>query len=277
VQSPALSPSLPLVVLVAALGLAVGSFLNVVIHRVPRGESLVAPGSHCPVCDTPIKARHNVPVLSWVALRGRCAACAAPISLRYPLVEAATAALFVGIALRVGLAPQLPAYLYLASVAVALTMIVVDVGTLPDSIVIPSYVVTGLLLIPAVAAAGNWWTGERATLGMLALLTLSFALAIALPTAVSFGDVKVAGLLGLYLGWASWSALALGVLVALVLAVSSSHVAGFRLRMRSDMVPFSVNGAALMTPIAPALLAAGILAIVITSPATGWYAVLPTG
>ena len=89
---------LVVVTLVGALGLAVGSFLNVVVYRLPRHESLAYPPSHCPMCATPIKARHNVPVLGWLWLRGRCAACRVPISMRYPLVELGTGAVFAGIA-----------------------------------------------------------------------------------------------------------------------------------------------------------------------------------
>jgi leader peptidase (prepilin peptidase)/N-methyltransferase len=86
------------IVLAGVLGLAVGSFLNVVVYRVPRRESIALPGSHCPSCQRPIKARHNVPVVSWLALRGHCAHCAAPISARYPLIELATGLLGAGIA-----------------------------------------------------------------------------------------------------------------------------------------------------------------------------------
>lgn len=109
---------------VAALGLAVGSFLNVVAYRLPRHESLVRPGSHCPNCGHAVRARHNVPVAGWLLLRGRCADCAAPIGLRYPLVELVTAALFVAVAvtvLRLGLAPALPAYLIFAGAFAAAT------------------------------------------------------------------------------------------------------------------------------------------------------------
>jgi leader peptidase (prepilin peptidase)/N-methyltransferase len=89
---------LVLVALVGALGLAVGSFLNVAVYRLPRHESLAYPASHCPNCATPIKARHNVPLLGWLWLRGRCAACRVAISVRYPLVELGTGALFAGVA-----------------------------------------------------------------------------------------------------------------------------------------------------------------------------------
>src|SRR5215212_8583444 len=99
--------------LAGLLGLAFGSFANVVIHRVPRGESLVRPGSHCPRCAATLRPWQNVPVLSWVLLRGRCAACGEGISVRYPLVELGTAALFVAVAARFGADPVLPAYLYL--------------------------------------------------------------------------------------------------------------------------------------------------------------------
>lgn len=91
-------PTLPVVIVAAALGLAVGSFLNVAVYRVPRGESVSYPASHCPSCQTPLKRRHNVPVLSWLLLRGRCAFCHGRISPRYPIVEAATGALFAAIA-----------------------------------------------------------------------------------------------------------------------------------------------------------------------------------
>src|SRR2546429_10032746 len=98
----------PLLVLVALLGLAVGSFVNVVIYRVPRDLSVLRPGSRCPHCTAPVKAWHNVPVFGWLLLRGRCAACRAPIGVRYPLVELGTAALFVVVALRFGPTLALP-------------------------------------------------------------------------------------------------------------------------------------------------------------------------
>lgn len=86
-------------VLAGLFGASIGSFLNVVVHRVPRGESLRRPPSRCPTCQTTLLARDNVPVISWLVLRGRCRSCRTPISARYPLVELATAALFVAVAL----------------------------------------------------------------------------------------------------------------------------------------------------------------------------------
>lgn len=115
----------PLVTLAAVFGLAIGSFLNVVAHRLPRRESLLSPGSHCPSCGTALKARHNVPVLSWLVLRGRCAFCAAPISPRYPLVEAATGAAFAVTALAVGPEPALPVLLVGVAAGIAAVSIAI--------------------------------------------------------------------------------------------------------------------------------------------------------
>ena len=116
-------------VLAGILGLAVGSFLNVVIHRVPRSLSVVRPPSACPTCSMTLRPWHNVPVLSWLVLRGRCAGCDTGISARYPVVEALTGVLFVLVTLRFGVTPALPAYLYLA-VPPVLAIIVAFLGSL---------------------------------------------------------------------------------------------------------------------------------------------------
>lgn len=100
------------------VGVLIGSFLNVVVHRVPLGESVVAPASRCPGCGHAIRRRDNVPVLSWLVLRGRCRDCGEPISARYPAVELGTGIAFGGVALLVGPTVALPAYLYLTAIAV---------------------------------------------------------------------------------------------------------------------------------------------------------------
>lgn len=150
--------SAPLLLLFGALGLVIGSFLNVVIHRVPRGESLVLPPSHCPSCDAPIRRRHNVPVWGWLSLRGRCADCGARISARYPLVEVGTATLFVALAWRLdqlGLVSALPAYLTFAALGVALGAIDLDCRRLPNVLVLPSYPVLGALLAVSAGVDGT--------------------------------------------------------------------------------------------------------------------------
>lgn len=256
---------LPAVLATGLLGLAIGSFLNVVIHRVPRDESLVEPGSRCPTCATPIKARHNVPVVSWLLLRGRCAYCAAPISARYPLVEAGTAALFMAITLRFGLSLQLPAYLYLAAIGVTLAMIDFDVRRLPDSIVLPSYVVSVLLLMPAGAVEVDWWPAARALCGMAALWAVYFALALAYPSGLGFGDVKLAGLLGLYLGWLSWNAVLLGAFGGFLV----SGVGGAALLATGRGTRPGPQQAVL--PLGPCLIAASGLAVFVAAPIGEWY------
>ncbi|MDQ1603495.1 MAG: leader peptidase (prepilin peptidase) / N-methyltransferase [Actinomycetota bacterium] len=200
----------PLYVLVAVLGLAVGSFLNVVIWRVPRGESVVHPPSHCPSCDAPVRPRDNVPVLSWLMLRGRCRDCAAPISARYPTVELLTAGVFVILAARIGFAAELPAFLYLGAIGVALALIDLDVQRLPDAIVLPSYVVGAALLLVATLVETDWSAGLRALIGMAALYAFYFLLVLINPRGMGFGDVKLAGVLGLYLGWLGWGELVSG-------------------------------------------------------------------
>ena len=196
------------------LGLLVGSFLNVVIARVPAGESVVHPGSRCPSCGQPVRARDNVPVLSWLLLRGRCRDCRARIPGRYPLVELLTAGVFVAVAVRFGPSAALPAFLYLAAISVALTFIDLDVHRLPDAIVLPSYVVSGLLLaVPALTGA-SWGAYGRAWAGAAILYGAYFALAFAYPAGMGFGDVKLAGVLGLHLGWLGWGHLAVGAFLA---------------------------------------------------------------
>lgn len=257
-------PAMFVLTAVGALGLAVGSFLNVVIYRVPRHKSLLFPASHCPKCETAIAPWHNVPVLSWMALRRRCASCASPISARYPLVEAGTGALFVAITAHFGLSVQLPAYLFLAAVGVTLAMIDLDVRRLPDSILLPSYAVGVLLLMPAGAAAGDWRGALRALASMLALLAIYFALSLAYPHALGLDAVKLAGLAGLFLGWQSWSAVVIGAFGAFLLAGVGGCV--FLASGRIE------RGAAIR--LGPYLVAATVLALFLTSPLTAWYSSL---
>lgn len=200
-------------VLAGVLGLAVGSFLNVVIYRVPAGESVVRPASRCPSCGAAIRNRHNVPVVGWLVLRGRCYDCRAPISPRYPLVELVTGVLFAVVTLRIlqlDLGAALPAYLYFAAIGVALTLIDIDHKRLPDAIVLPSYLVVGALLTIASISSGDWWALARAAIGAGALFGLYLLLALIYPAGMGMGDVKLAFVLGGLLGYLSWSAFGVG-------------------------------------------------------------------
>jgi leader peptidase (prepilin peptidase)/N-methyltransferase len=206
---------------IGLLGLAVGSFLNVVIWRTPRGESLMRPSSACPKCGHPIRRRDNVPVLSWLILGGRCRDCGESISPRYPLIEVATAMLFVLVALELDITTSrawaLPAFLYLASIAVALTAIDIDLHRLPNRIVLPAYPIAIALLTLASAGTADWISLARAAAGSGILFLFYLVLAIVVPRGMGFGDVKLAGVLGLYLGWVGWGSLAVGAFAAFAL------------------------------------------------------------
>ena len=197
---------------VGLMGLLIGSFLNVVIWRVPRGESVVRPGSHCPRCDAPLGARDNVPVVSWLLLRRRCRHCGNPISARYPAVELLTAALFAAVAARFGLDAVVPAYLYLAGVSVALALIDIDLHRLPDALTLPSYVVAPALLGVDALVDGTTGALVRALLGMGAMYALYLSLALISPRSMGFGDVKLSGVLGAYTAWLGWDVWAVGLL-----------------------------------------------------------------
>lgn len=236
----------------AGLGAVIGSFLNVVIWRVPRGESIVSPRSACPVCHHEIRARDNVPLVSWLLLRGRCRDCSAPISRRYPLVEALTAVLFVLVVVRFSGGPTLgalPAYWYLAAIGVALALIDLDTHRLPNAIVLPSYPVLAVLLAVASWADGDFSGLVRAAIGGAALYAFYLLLRVLRPGGMGLGDVKLAGILGAALAWLGWGAFAVGAFGAFLvggafaLGLVAVHKAG-----RTTRVPFGpwmVMGAAI--------------------------------
>jgi leader peptidase (prepilin peptidase) / N-methyltransferase len=234
-------------VMCGVFGLLIGSFLNVVIWRVPRGESIVRPPSHCPGCDRPIAPHDNIPVLSWLLLQGRCRHCGVRISIRYPAVELATAGLFVGVAVRIGLHPALPAFLYLAAVAIALALIDLEHFRLPDPLTLPSYPVGVALLLIAALADSTWWPFERALISMAALFALYDVIAFIAPKGMGGGDVKLAGVLGLYLGWLGWDQLAVGAFMAFlvggIVSVGLVLFAGAGRKTRVPFGPFMLVGA----------------------------------
>lgn len=219
----------------ALMGLLVGSFLNVVVHRVPAGISVVRPPSACPGCGHEIRGFDNVPVLSWLALRGRCRDCRAPISARYPAVELATAVLFAVVAVvfvptitdggsTAGGAGLLLALLYLMAISVALALIDIDTHRLPNVIVLPAYVVVVVLLGGASAITGDWAAFVRAGIGLVGLGTVYLALALAVPGGMGMGDVKLAGVLGFVLAYLGWGPLAVGAFAAFLLGGTFSLV-----------------------------------------------------
>ena len=248
----------------ALLGLAIGSFLNVVVWRVPRGDSVVSPPSACPACGRPVRPRDNVPVLSWVLLRGRCRDCGEPISRRYPLVEAGTAMLFALAVWWSGPDWSTPAYLLLASVAVALTLIDLDVHRLPDAIVLPAYPAAAVLLVLASWSPGgtsDWPALVRALLGGAAMFLVYFVLLLIYPRGMGLGDVKLAGLIGLFLGWAGWPALIVGWFAAFLLGgIYSIGLLATGRAARGSGIPFG-----------PWMLLGAAVGLVAGAPLASWY------
>ncbi len=227
-------------VLVSGLaGLVVGSFLNVVIHRVPEKQSVVRPRSRCPRCNAPLRPRDNIPVVSWLLLRGRCRSCRATISVRYPLIEVATVALFVAAALRLGADPVLPAFLVVFAALLAISAVDLERFIVPNRILYPALFIAAPLLVVAAVVDGEWSSLRDAALGGLLAWGLLFAVHMASPKGMGFGDVRLAGLIGMLLGWLSLGHVLLGLFLGfLTAAVVGVGLVVLRLRTRKDKVPF---------------------------------------
>jgi leader peptidase (prepilin peptidase) / N-methyltransferase len=196
----------------AALGgLLIGSFLNVVAHRLPRGESLLRPRSRCPDCATQLRAIDNVPVLSWVLLRGRCHHCGASISARYPIVEIVTGALYVAVVASQDDAVRIVLGLLLVTALVPITLIDLELRLIPNLITGPA----ALAAVVAVAALDTDFLPE-ALIGGAAAGGFFLLAAVMYPRGMGMGDVKLAGMLGLYLG----RAVAPAIFIALIAGVA---------------------------------------------------------
>jgi leader peptidase (prepilin peptidase) / N-methyltransferase len=227
-------------------GACAGSFLNVVIWRVPRGESIVSPPSHCPNCNERIKARDNIPIVSWLLLRGRCRNCGEPISARYPLVEGLVAVIFAAITAVNGVDWDLAWQLPLAAVLVAVAAIDLDLHIIPNRIVYPAAVwgVVSALLI----RAGD--LPELAAWGVGAFLFFLLA-ALVYPAGMGMGDVKLAGVMGLYLGSS--------VLPAMLIAFLSGTAVGIAIMVRHGAAEGRKRG----IPFGPFLALGGIVALLV--------------
>ncbi|HEV8578482.1 MAG TPA: prepilin peptidase [Thermoanaerobaculia bacterium] len=220
----------------AVLGLIVGSYLNVVIYRLPRGISTVLPRSRCPECGAAIRALDNVPVFSFLLLGGRCRACRERISWRYPLIEAATAALFAACFLRFGVSFEAPAAALFGSLMLALAVIDFDHMILPDRLTYPA-IALGILLQPLLPWARLWdgpwgaWAGGAlgALLGAGVLLAVWSAwYFVRHEEGMGLGDVKMLAAIGAFLGWK-------GTLVALFCAALSGAAVGLALMARGSL------------------------------------------
>jgi leader peptidase (prepilin peptidase) / N-methyltransferase len=194
------------------LGAIVGSFLNVVIHRYPREESIVFPPSRCPHCGTHIRPYDNVPILAWLWLRGRCRACRGPIDARYPLVELANALFYLAIIQRTGPTPGFVAIAALVSMTIVLIYIDLDIQILPDVIDLPG---TAIGLIVGAAGLGVLYDDglllSKSFVESLAGIVVGSGILLAIGLAyqlvrkvegMGLGDVKMMAMLGATLGWA---------------------------------------------------------------------------
>jgi leader peptidase (prepilin peptidase) / N-methyltransferase len=223
----------------APFGLIIGSFLNVVAYRLPRGESIVNPPSHCPGCDAPIKPWDNVPLLSWIFLRGRCRNCSTRISARYPLVELVTGVLFAAVAVANGLNDDLVVLLPFAAMLIAVAEIDLEHRIVPNKIVVP-------MAIYGVAASAVVRTDMLPELLIAGAAAFTFLLVAALihPAGMGMGDVKLAGVMGLYLGASIAPAMLVAFLTGSVvgIAVMLRHGAGGRKR-GVPFAPFLAFGA----------------------------------
>ncbi len=228
----------------AVVGGVIGSFLNVVIHRVPRGESIVSPGSRCPSCKAGIAPYDNVPVLSWLVLRGRCRHCGTGIPVRYPLVEALTALAFSLIVAIQGPDLELLVLLPFAAMLIAVAGIDLDHRIVPNRILLPAavFAVAASLLVrpddlPALLIAGA------------AAFTFLLVAALAYPAGMGMGDVKLAGVMGLFLG--------LSVVPGLLVGFAAGAFVGIALIVREGASARKKG-----VPFAPFLAFGGLVALV---------------
>ncbi len=242
------------IALAALSGLLFGSFFNVVAYRLPLGQSLAVPGSHCPSCGVPVKPYDNVPVLGWLLLRGRCRACRIPISARYPIVEALTAILAVAVVVVKHSPRDIVLGLVLVAVLVPTALIDLDNRIIPNKIMLPAAILAvaiGLALAPshvpeqliAGAAAG----------GFLLLFALAY------PRGMGMGDVKLAAVLGLFLGRSVAVAILGGVLAGTVIGLGIMAKVGVE-KGRKTAVPFG-----------PFLALGGIVGLLLGPTLVHWY------
>ncbi|MGH9298948.1 MAG: prepilin peptidase [Acidimicrobiales bacterium] len=200
------------------IGLVVGSFAGVVADRAPRGESVVRPPSHCVACGVLVRPADNIPVFSYLLLRGRCRSCKARIPPRDLVIEIVTAGLFVLLAFRLPTPYALPAYLVLAAGLVALSAVDLELRRLPTPIVYWTGGVAGALLVFASGMTGHWNNLLQALIGGAACFAVFFAIFFISPRGMGFGDVRLAGLCGTFLGWTAIVAIPIGIFAGFVLA-----------------------------------------------------------
>jgi leader peptidase (prepilin peptidase) / N-methyltransferase len=235
-------------------GLIIGSFLNVVAYRLPRHESLVAPGSHCPSCNTPVKPYDNLPIVGWLLLRGRCRSCHTQISARYPLVEALTAVLAIAVILVRSSPHDIALGLALVVVLVPVALIDFDHRIIPNKIMLPAAVAAVAIgLVTRPAGVPEQLIAGAAAGGFLLLFALAY------PRGMGMGDVKLAAVLGLFLGRS--------VAVALMVGVLTGAVVGGLIMARVGVA----KGRKTAVPFGPFLAFGGIVGVLLGPTIVHWY------
>jgi leader peptidase (prepilin peptidase)/N-methyltransferase len=236
------------------LGLILGSFLNVVAYRLPRGESLARPASRCPGCDTPVKPYDNVPVLSWLLLRGRCRSCGVSIALRYPLVELATALLLALTVVVIG--PNEEVWLGLAFVLLLVPVTVIDI----DFRIIPNkLMIAGTIAAPAILALTRPGDIPEHLIGAFAAGGFLLIAALAYPAGMGMGDVKLAFVMGLFLGR--------DVGVAMLSGLMAGSMVGIAIMARKG----AAEGRKTAIPFGPFLAFGGLVGLLAGEPIVDWY------
>jgi len=217
-------------------GLIFGSFLNVCIYRLPRGESIVWPASHCPVCKTEIRPWDNVPVLSFIILHGRCRSCKAKIHWRYPVVELLTGVLFLSLFLKFGLTREVIVFLFLAALLVVITFIDIEYQLILNKITLPG-VLLGAVLTWQLGSAHLWQIGLGLVIGGGSLVLVALlGKGLFGKESMGMGDVKMAAMIGVFIGAKGVAiSLFLGFLIAGIFSFVGMAIKKVR---RSSYIPF---------------------------------------
>jgi leader peptidase (prepilin peptidase)/N-methyltransferase len=242
------------ITLAGVVGLVIGSFLNVVAYRLPRGESLIRPASRCPECERPIRPHHNIPVLSWLLLRGRCRDCGARIPVSYPLVEALCGILFAATITQLGVTAQGVLGCVLIGVLIPISIIDLKLRIIPNTLQLFAFCVG----IVAFAAFDTASMPERliAAAGAFGVFLLTSLL---WPGGMGMGDVKLAGVMGLYLG--------VSVIPAIMIALLTGAVVGVMIMTRTGVR----EGRKLAVPFGPFLAFGAVCGLWFGPELIGWY------
>ena len=244
------------------LGILVGSFLNVVMGRVPEGRSVVHPPSACPRCDYQIGPRDDIPILSWMLLRAKCRNCSLPISARYPLIEALTGALFGLTAWCLGWTPELPAVLLFVAGGIALSAIDIEHFRLPNAVVYPLLGLVGVALVVAAGVSSSWSRLVWVVAGALASAGLLFAIVfLTNGRGMGMGDVRLGLVLGAIAGWYGPGRAAVAMFLGFVIGSTIGLGLAVRTRkMKGVKIPFG-----------PSLIAGTFLAVLWGGELWDWY------